>query len=104
MLSVSRPRSGEHNYVYGIEEVMQELFGILEKAGIKTRWLFVNADAGFDMQSFRNEREKREMEANVPENERNKKQINDDYRYFDEQLYEQRTVIERANAWIPTKP
>lgn len=43
---------------------------------------------------------KREMGANVPENERNKKQINDNYQYFDERLYGKRTVIERVNAWM----
>lgn len=100
MLSVSEPRSGVHNDVYEIAEVMQELLDVLQEAGIETRWLFVNADAGFDTASFRGECERREMEANVRENERNKKQSNDDYRHFDEQLYEQRTVIERANAWM----
>ncbi|RYY19214.1 MAG: hypothetical protein EOP41_09980 [Sphingobacteriaceae bacterium] len=36
------------------------------------------------------------MAANI----RNQQQQQDDYVYFDEQLYKRRNVIERANAWI----
>lgn len=99
MLAVSTPQSGEHNDLYEIGELFDELVSVLQDAGIESRWLFINADPGFDSDSFRTACNEKEMEANVKENSRNKKR-SESYQYFDEQLYKRRTKIEHANAWM----
>lgn len=40
------------------------------------------------------------MQLNVKPNKRNRKQNIIEYKYFDDELYKQRTKIEHANAWL----
>ena len=98
MLAVSTTQSGEHNDLYGIESLFEELTGLLQDAGIDTKGLFLNADPGFDAQSLRKICCEQEIEANIKENPRNTTDADDGYTYFDEELYKRRTKIEHANA------
>ena len=95
MLAVSSPQSGEHNDLYDIAVMFEEMLSVLEAAKIESKWLFVNADAGFDSETFKAACAKNEIELNVRPNPRNKK-VADEYQYFDEQLYKKRTKIEHA--------
>lgn len=100
MLAVSNPQSGEHNDLFKINELFNELTAILTQAEIDIRGLFMNADAGFDKEEFRAVCKEKEIEANICPNERNKKEPDVDYQYFDELLYKRRIKIEHANAWM----
>ena len=100
MLSVSYPQCGEHNDLYSIAQLFNELTEVLHSAGIDTNGLFLNADPGFDSEQFRQVCSEQNIEANIKENPRNKKKPDEQYQYFDEQLYKRRTKIEHANAWM----
>lgn len=100
MLSVSSPQSGQHNDLYNIDELLKELLTVLHDADIKTEGLFLNADPGFDGQIFKQACDNAQIEANIKENPRNKIKPDEQYRYFDEELYKRRTKIEHANAWM----
>lgn len=99
LLTVSVPQSGEHNDLYDIRVVLEEMMEVLEQAGISSKGLFLNADPGFDSEELLTICAEKEIELNVKENRRNKKEC-DEYRYFDEELYKRRTKIEHANAWM----
>lgn len=102
IIAMSTPQAGSHHDLFKIEQSFGEMINQLESAGIDTRSIFLNADAGFDSDQFRGICAKQEIEANVKSNPRNSKEdapIREDL-YFDEELYKRRTVIERANAWI----
>lgn len=59
VLAVSTPQSGEHNDLFEIKALFEELVVVLKEAGIESRWLFVNADPGFDSEAFREAATKR---------------------------------------------
>ena len=100
MLAVSSPQSGEHHDVFNIEVLFAELTAVLTDADIDTNGLFMNADAGFDTEDFREICAAAEIEANIAQNERNKKKVTEKYVYFDDLLYKRRIKIEHANAWM----
>ena len=100
MLVVGEAQSGEHNDLYEISRLFEEMTSILEQAGIDCRGVFLNADPGFDSEDFARVCDQKEIELNVKGNRRNKKQDNDEYKYFDDELYKKRNVIERSNAWM----
>ena len=99
MLACSQPVSGAHHDLFEIEQVLGELCGLLQEAGIETEGLFLNADAGFDSEGFRRLCAGMKIEANIALNPRNGRSQGQ-YVYFDEKLFRHRTVIERANAWL----
>ena len=99
MLTCGPPESGAHNDLYQIEVVFKEMLSFLKEAGIETEGLFLNADAGFDSEGFRTLCSEMKIEANIDFNPRNGK-TNEEYIYFDEQLFKRRKVIEHANAWL----
>lgn len=72
---------------------------LLEDAAITVKGVFLNADAGFDAQELREVCLDREIEANIADNRRNGA-LSETYQHFDEQLYKERYVIERTNAWL----
>ena len=92
------PIAGNHHDVSDIEERLGYLVKQLAASGIRVHGLFVNADAGFDSQEFRDACTRLGIELNVPRNYRGAKQI-DDGTFFDELMYEQRYAVERTNAW-----
>lgn len=103
VLAVSQPLAGKHHDLYQITTQFQQLLDGLKKANISTKGLFLNADAGFDSQEFREQLEQEEIIPSIPQNPRNtksKKTQNDDYQHFDELCYENRFVIERSHAWL----
>ncbi len=100
MIAMSAPQEGNHHDLFEIQILFDELCQALTAAGINLKGLFLNADPGFDSQDLRQKCADYEIEANIKPNTRNaKKQLQQDH-YFDEMLYQRRTVIERANAWL----
>lgn len=100
MLVCASPQEGQHNDLFNIKELFNELCETLIKAGINLNGLFLNADAGFDSQELRELCYQKGIFANIDFNPRNNDKQNDNYVYFDEELYKKRTVIEQANAWL----
>ena len=97
-LSISEPVAGNHNDLYMIETSTKQLFEVLEEAGIAIEGLFINADAGFDAESFRQACREKDIIANVAINKRNGNQAQENI--LDEDLYDERYSIERTNAWM----
>jgi hypothetical protein len=100
MLACASPQQGQDHDLFNIQTLFEELCTILTKSGIEIKGLFLNADAGFDSQAFRDTCKNKEIEANIAANPRNGTVQTVDYQYFDEELYKCRTVIEHANAWM----
>ena len=69
----------------------------IQKSDIRTDWLFLNADAGFDTKEFHSYCFKNDIIDNIDQNKRNG--TLKDYT-FDPLLYKCRFVIERTNAWL----
>lgn len=99
-LAMSTPQAGNHNDLYEIQALFNEMCALLEEAGLDLRGVFMNADAGFDAAGLRQICAEKEIEVNIAQNKRNEKEDKEDYLYFDEELYKQRYVIERTNAWL----
>lgn len=100
MLAMATPQEGQHHDLYQIQELFEQLCQLLLQAGIDLKGVFLNADPGFDSQAFRQVCEQKQIQANIKFNARNAKEETLDYQYFDEELYQRRVVIERANAWL----
>jgi transposase len=105
MLAMATPQAGQHHDLFAIQELFDELCGLLKAAGINLKGLFLNADAGFDSADFRAACQKQEIIANVKVNPRNAANsepvvYENGTHIFDDQLYENRSVIEQANAWL----
>jgi len=100
MLCCASPQEGQHNDLFELQTLFEEICAFLRQAGIDVKGLFLNADAGFDSKEFRAICEQKEIIANIPPNPRNEKETEStSCQYFDEALYKRRYVIERANAW-----
>lgn len=99
LLACSCPLAGQHHDLFQIRQVFTQLSGLLTEAGIATAGLFLNADAGFDSQEFRQQCLEMKIEANIAFNSR-KALPAAEYVYFDEELFKRRKVIEQANAWL----
>lgn len=97
-LAMSEPVSGNHHDLFDIQTHFEELINPLIQAGISIDGLFLNADAGFDSELFRNLCSEKGIIANFAENPRNGNNAND--YYFDDLLYRERYSIERTNAWL----
>jgi transposase len=95
MLDMSEPESGQHHDLFDIEKHLGELFESVQGLGLSLEGLFLNADAGFDANNFRKACQAKEIELNVALNPRNGA-VSDRDEYFDDELYKQRTVIERS--------
>jgi transposase len=105
MLAMSTPQAGQHHDLFQIQTLFNEICLLLKQAGLNLKGLFLNADPGFDSGDFRKACEKEEIMANVKPNPRNQaSQPTQAYQsgthIFDEELYQDRSVIEHANAWI----
>lgn len=97
-LAMSAPVSGNHNDVYQIGLHFQQVIDVLQRATISVNGLFINADAGFDVDHLRTACESKAIIANIAYNKRNSEADHD--HYFDEKLYKERYAIERTNAWM----
>jgi len=98
-LSCSDVISGNHHDVFEIEKQLDHMLEDIRKSNIRTDYLFLNADAGFDAQELRNYCIKKDLFANIDFNKRNGN-ISDREEIFDKELYKRRFVIERMNAWL----
>ena len=96
-LSCSNVISGEHNDAFELEKYVDEMLDGLQQSKLTYDGLFLNADAGFDIESFRRYCLGKGIVANIDFNPRNNKE---QQHLFDEELYKDRYVIERTNAWI----
>ncbi len=94
---MSVPKSGEHNDVHDIENVIESMFNDLDKANIKVDGLFLNADAGFDCDLLRDCLERNGVVANICIS---KRRTETDRIFVDEELYSERYSVERTNAWM----
>lgn len=95
MLACSCPVAGQHHNLFQIKQVFEELCDLLQEAGIETKGLFLNADAGFDSQELRQQYSDMKIEANIAFNPR-KGETAQEYVYFDEEFFHRRKVIEQA--------
>ena len=105
MLAMSTPQAGQHHDMFEIQALFDQICGLLKAADINLKGLFLNADSGFDSTDFVGACEKEEIIANVKGNPRNSaNQESQPYEsgthVFDGELYQDRSVIEHANAWI----
>ncbi len=89
--------AGNHHDTHGLAGQVKRMLGALEASEIPTGGLFLNADAGFDAQEFRDFLEDAEINANIRPNPRNG---GGEGHFFDELLYGHRFVVERTNAWL----
>lgn len=105
MISMAMPQAGQHNDLFQIQALFEQLCSILKEADISLEGLLLNADPGFDSEILKQVCDKHNIIANIKPNMRNSsKQNKEPYEsgtyIFDEELYKERYVIERANAWI----
>jgi len=96
-LACGDPVSGNHNDAYELENNVGKMFDGIRSSGIRTDWLFMNADAGFDTETFRRFCYNEDIVDNIDKNKRNGD--NSDH-LFDRLLYRCRFVVERTNAWM----
>jgi len=96
-LACSDPIAGNHHDSYKLEKHFEKMLKEIEQASIPTKWLFLNADAGFDTHKFRECCFKNDIIDNIDLNKRNG---SDNQAIFDQLLYKSRFVIERTNAWL----
>lgn len=100
-LMMGEPQAGNHHDVYEIRSLFEQMCQLLQEAGISLKGVFMNADAGFDTTELRSVCAEQEIEANISDNPRSSKEpLEDTYQYFDDELYRERYVIERTNAWL----
>jgi len=99
-LACSDPVGGNHNDLFEIEKSVSKIVNTLTDATIEHKGLFMNADAGFDSKELRNLCDDLGIIPNFDINKRNSKDPDQNDYMFDNQLYKERFVVERTNAWI----
>lgn len=103
VISVSEPIAGNHNDLFNITTYFKQMINDLNAAEIATDGLFLNADAGFDGDDFREFLLIEGIIPIIPENPRNtkkNKELNTDYQHFDELCYQYRFSVERSFSWL----
>jgi transposase len=99
-LGCSDPVAGNHNDLFEIKKSVSKIVDTLKASNIDYDGLFMNADAGFDGVEFRELCEYLGIIPNFDINKRNSKNPDKHDYYFDCQLYKERFVVERTNAWL----
>lgn len=104
MLVAGSPQAGNHNDLYEIRALLEEMRVFLRAAGVEVDGLFLNADAGFDSAALKELCAQSGIFLNVKPNPRNSGDKDKPYEsgtfIFDEVLYKKRASIERANGWL----
>jgi hypothetical protein len=105
MLAMATPQQGQPHDLYEIQPLFEPICSLLKQAGINLKGLFLNTDSGFDSDGFQKACEKEQITANIKANPRNQaNQPAQAYQQgtyiFDQELYQDRSVIEHVNAWI----
>ena len=93
------PQSGKHHDIYQLSKQFIQRIKELINLGISVDGLFLNADSAFDSASFKATCGLYGIILNIPVNQRNNQQYLEQDNYFDEQMYRERFVVERNNAW-----
>lgn len=99
-LGCSEPISGQHNDLFDIQKSVSKIVSTLKQAKIGVDGLFLNGDAGFDAQILRQICDQYEIFPNLAINKRNAANLDKLEYLFDTELYKERFVVERTNAWI----
>lgn len=99
-LACATPQAGNHHDVFDVEARFDELCELVQAAQIRLEGLFMNADSGFDARALRAACFRRGIEANIAPNPRSAPGQDRANYYFDDELYRQRTAVERTNAWL----
>ena len=93
--------SGNHNDLFQIVPQYAQMIRSLKKCGISIENSIQNADKGFDSKKLRRAIHRRKMFANIVENKRNRQtKKRGKKRFFNQDIYDQRFVNERAFAWL----
>lgn len=105
MLTMSTPQEGQHHDLFQLQALFDEMCQLLKQAGIDLKGLFLNADPGFDSADFRAACAREDSIANVKANARNWVKAEpvvyqSGTHVFDPARYQDRSVIEQANAWL----
>lgn len=98
-LAMSEPQSGNHTDLFEIDERIGEIAAQLLASDIPVDGLFSNLDAGFDEENLRIALSSRGIISNVCPNRRNGSDSSEEY-MFDEEMYKERWIVERTNAWM----
>ena len=98
-MAMSEPQSGNHADLFEIDKRISEIAKDIKSADINIDGLFCNFDAGFDGKELRLALERENVIANVCPNPRNGGEPTEDY-LFDNEMYKERWIIERTNAWM----
>lgn len=96
-VSCSNAVSGRHNDAFELEKTFDKMLHNMRRSNINTEGLFLNADAGFDTEAFRESCYRNDIIDNININKRNG---GDRDVIFDDLLYKCRFVVERTNAWL----
>jgi len=100
-ISIGEILSGNHNDLYQIVPQFSRMIKKLKSTGICVKNSILNADKGFDSNSFRRCCVRRNIQPNIKENLRNrKKKKRGKKRFFHAEIYKKRFVNERCFAWI----
>jgi len=100
-LACSDVIAGHHNDAYELNKHMNRMIEQLQESNISIDGVFLNADAGFDVDSFKSYCLTKGIIPNIDSNRRNQKSSAfDGDTIFDNLLYKSRYVIERTNAWL----
>jgi transposase len=100
VIGSSEPISGEHHDSFEIKKVLTKIFESMQAKGLNLDGLFLNADPGFDSKELRELCEQYGVFPNIKANKRNAPIDSNEGYLFDNELYKDRYVIERTNAWI----
>ncbi len=99
-VAFSKSIAGNHHDTFDIKKHFNFMMNQLQEMGINTEGLFINADAGFDNKVLIKECQKLGIILNNPQNKRNKKDFQEEDKAWDEEMYKNRYVVERTNAWM----
>ena len=98
---IGKPQCGNHNDLYNINKIFDEMITFLEDATITIEGVFMNADAGFDSKNFKKNCDSKAIILNVKDNPRGRKNYQPTSTFFDDMLYDNnRYKVERTNAWM----
>ena len=98
-MAISEPQSGNHTDLFEINGRIDEISAQLSTSGIAVDGLFSNLDAGFDGDNLRIALDSHGIISNVCPNIRNGTDSSEIY-LFDEEMYRERWIVERTNAWM----
>lgn len=96
----SNPISGNHHDSFELGKTASKIFENIEQNGISIKGLFLNADAGFDTEEFRQLCEQKEIHHNIDFNKRSGSKNKNKGYIIDNELYKERFSVEQLNAWV----